>query len=300
MSAEAPPPCTGAAGLERSSGMGRLRERWEANVDRARYLVPAEDLDRTWRRRWTILRGALIFSLFDLNDAAITRFGGDLPRIYDTADFDWMRPIEAAVPQIREELARYDAAHVDLPDVARVSGLEPGTEEAMNSAPVDRGSWKVLILLANGRWIEETASQFPAVRAAVARCPQATTIGFSALDAHSHIAEHIGSNRGALRYQLPIVVPGEPGDCRIRVGEEMVVWEEGRSVLFDLAVWHEAWNDSDGRRVLLMIETAMPLRPPLSWLNRLVQYQFRFFPSFRQMPDRVRQLEEERTLPTPA
>jgi beta-hydroxylase len=129
--------------------------------------------------------------------------------------------------------------------------------------------------------------------------PQMTTVGFSALESRSHIAEHVGTNRGALRYQLPLVVPGQPGDCRIRLGDEMVEWEEGKSVIFDLKVNHEAWNDSDGRRVLFMIETAMPLPRPLSWLNRLVQYQYRFFPSYRDMPERVRELERERVTVAP-
>jgi ornithine lipid ester-linked acyl 2-hydroxylase len=272
----------------------RAGERWKDNLQRARYLVPAEDVDRPLKRRWTTVQGAVIMSLFDVNDLAISRWGGDLPSIYDPAEFAWVRRLEAATDEIRAELERYDRAHTSLPHVAEVSGLEPGTEEAMNSAPIDRGEWRVLILLANGRWIEETARHFPATKAATADCPQMTTVGFSALEAHSHIAGHVGTNRGALRFQLPIVVPGEPGECRIAIGDDMVVWEEGRSVIFDLGTWHEAWNDADSRRVLFMIETEMPLRRPLRWLNRFVQYQYRFFPSFKAMPDRVRELERER------
>ena len=271
-----------------------LKERVSGYRQRATWLVPAEDLDRPFRRRWVVLRGTLLFWLFDLNDAAIDRWGGDLPAVWDAKDFDWIPSIEAACPQIRAEMEAYLESHDSIPQVAEVSGLTPGSEEAMNSAPVDRGVWRALILLANGRWIEETARFFPATRAAVASCPQMTTVGFSALEAGSHIGEHVGTNRGALRYQLPVVVPGEVGQCRIRVGDQMVVWEEGRSVVFDLKVNHEAWNDSDGRRILFMIETAMPLPFPVSVLNRLVQYQFRFFPSFQQMPDRVRELERQR------
>jgi hypothetical protein len=47
--------------------------------------------------------------------------------------------------------------------------------------------------------------------------------------------------------------------------------------------------------VLFMIETAMPLRQPLATVNRWVQHQFRHFPSFRTMPDRVRQLQRDRS-----
>lgn len=273
---------------------GQLRQRFSGYVDRARYLVPAEDLDSPLRRRFVTARGTLLFALFDLNDAAISRWGGDLPDIWDTSQFPWIAPIEAATDSIVEELREYLEHHRAIPEVAEVAGLQPGSEEAMNSAPVDRGVWRALILLANGRWIEETAGFFPRTRHAVSQCPQMTTVGFSVLEPESHIALHVGTNRGALRYQLPVVVPGEPGDCRIKISEEMVVWEKGHSVLFDLGAWHEAWNDAPAQRVLFMIETAMPLPRPLSWLNRLVQYQFRFFPSFKDMPDRVRALERER------
>jgi beta-hydroxylase len=274
----------------------RAWDRWKANLQRARYIVPAEDVDSPVRRRWTVLQGAVIMSLFDLNDLAISKYGGDLPSVYDTSDFDWVRRLEAATDAIRADLERYLEHHTSLPHVAEVSGLEPGTEEALNSAPIDRGEWRVLILLANGRWIDETAQHFPSAKAAVADCPQMTTVGFSALEPHSHIAGHVGTNRGALRYQLPVVVPGEPGDCRIKIGDEMVVWETGKSVIFDLGTWHEAWNDADSRRVLFMIETEMPLPRPLCWLNRFVQYQYRYFPSFKAMPDRVRELEKERAV----
>lgn len=262
-------------------------------MERAGYLVPEEDRSNPRKRRVITAHGAFLYALFDLNDWMIDRWGGDLPEVYDTTEFPWIADLEAAWGDIRAELDAYVAQDRSIPHVAEVAGLRVGSVDAMNSAPVDQGEWKALILAANGEWIPETSRHFPRTMAAVASCPQFTTIGFSALEPHSHIASHVGSNRGALRYQLPIIVPGEPGQCRIRLGEEMVVWQEGRSVLFDLKVNHEAWNDADRRRVLFMIETAMPLPQPMATVNRLVQRQFRHFPSFRAMPDRVRRLARD-------
>ena len=99
-----------------------------------------------------------------------------------------------------------------------------------------------------------------------------------------------GPNRGALRFQLPIIVPGQPGDCRIRILDDVVVWKEGEAVVFDLAVEHEAWNDSDDLRVLLMVEIEQPLRFPLNLVNRTAQYCYRWHPSYRKMPTRIAQL----------
>lgn len=242
-------------------------------------------------KRWFLAtHGAFVLALFDLNDALISRFGGSLNAVWDPATFTWIEPVESARAEISAEYRRYRARGATLPQVAEIAGLEPGSPEAYDSAPTDGGPWRVLILVANGEWVEETAASFPATRRALAACPQMTTVGFSVLEGHGHIGDHADPNRGALRYQLPLIVPGSLGDCRIRVVDQVIEWQEGHSVLFDVAVLHEVWNDTDDDRVLLMVETIMPLKFPLAILNRFVQHQYRFHPSHRAMPDRVRAL----------
>ena len=264
--------------------------------ERAVNLIPAEDRRRRLSRVRAWSNGMFMCALFDLNGWAIDRFGGEPPEVWDPTRFGWVRSLEERWREVREELAAYLEEHDGIPHVAEVSGLTPGSAEARHAAPVDRGEWRTLILAANGGWIDDVVRWFPNTRDALAACPHMTTIGFSALAPGSHIAEHVGTNRGALRVQLPLIVPGDPGACRIRVGAEMLHWVEGESVVFDLAAPHEAWNDSDGTRVLLMIETIMPLAGPAGWLNRFVQRQYRRFPPFRRMPDRVRDLQSRDAL----
>jgi hypothetical protein len=243
---------------------------WRRHLRDSRHLVPVEDVDRPVRRRLVVLRTAAVLAVFDLNDRLIRRFGGDLPAVRDPRALAWTSDVEAAHALIGAEIERY-LVRRDAPHVAEIAGLTPGSEEALLSAPVDRGEWRTLVLVANGHRIEETAQHFPDTMRALAACPHMTTVGFSTLAGHSHIGRHADPNRGALRFQLPLVVPGAPGDCRIRVGEQTIDWEEGRSVLFDVAALHEVWNDADGVRVLLLVETLMPLRPPLSSVNRFAQ-----------------------------
>jgi beta-hydroxylase len=267
-------------------------------IERATAMVPAEDLGRRSTRWRSIVRSMYVMALFDLNDVVITRFAGELPEIYDTDELEWITPIAEATEAIRAEFLAYQDAHAAIPHTAALAGLDPDSPEGQHAVPMKAGTWRALILYVNGEWIDEVTRWFPATRAAVAQCPQMTSVGFSVLDPGSHIDGHVGTNRGALRFQLPIVVPGEPGQCRIKIGDEMVVWQEGEPVLFDLGIWHEAWNDADATRALFMIETAMPLKFPLSAVNRFVQFHHRFFPSFRGMPDRVRALEERDALAT--
>ena len=67
-----------------------------------------------------------------------------------------------------------------------------------------------------------------------------------------------------------LIVPEPRESCRIRVGDDIAHWEEGESLLFDDSYEHEAWNDSDGYRVVLFMDVIRPLRPPVSWLNKAV------------------------------
>ena len=242
---------------------------------------------------WPTGLDAAVLWLFPLNGRLIERFHGDLPDRWDPGVLPWAAAVEAAWPEIRAEIVAYLDAGA-MPHTAEVSGLDPESDAGRASAPADRGAWRTVILQFFGEWITENCDHFPATVAAVSAVPDVTSIGFTALDPRSHIFEHVGPNRGALRYQLPIVVPGAAGSCRIRVGREMVEWAEGESVLFDLSVNHEAWNDSDEVRVLLMIEVPTPLPSWLRRVNRSVQRCYRLFPSYRRLPERARQLAVER------
>ncbi len=58
---------------------------------------------------------------------------------------------------------------------------------------------------------------------------------------------------------LPLIVPE---DCRFRVGNETREWKEGKAWVFDDTIDHEAWNDSDELRVIMMIDIWNPFLSP--------------------------------------
>ncbi len=266
---------------------------------RSRELIAAED--RTgWRHEQRMyLQGIVVLSIVGINSSLIRRFGGDLPTRWSPSRIPWSPVIEKAYPEIRSELESY-LARTAMPQTAELSGLDPETEEGRNAAPADRGIWRSLMLNSHGEIIEENAQHFPATMAAIGAAKGATSIGFSALDANSHIASHVDPNDGALRYAMPILTPGPPASSRLRIGSELVSFEAGHPVIFDISVSHEVWNDSDEPRVLLMIETQLPLRAPIRLFNRVAQSCYRFHPSYNNLPQRARSLalaEATRTKP---
>jgi aspartyl/asparaginyl beta-hydroxylase (cupin superfamily) len=50
-----------------------------------------------------------------------------------------------------------------------------------------------------------------------------------------------------------------PPGCGFRVGAEQREWDPGRAFVFDDTLEHEAWNDSDVPRAVLILDTWNPL-----------------------------------------
>jgi aspartyl/asparaginyl beta-hydroxylase (cupin superfamily) len=84
-------------------------------------------------------------------------------------------------------------------------------------------------------------------------CPNAM---FSALAPGAHIPPHTGETNARLVAHLPLVVPEK---CNYRVGFDWRQWREGKCWVFDDTLEHEARNDSDQLRVILMFDVWNPL-----------------------------------------
>jgi len=75
---------------------------------------------------------------------------------------------------------------------------------------------------------------------------------------------------------LPLVVP-DKSLCRIRVGDETRNWEEGKVLVFDDSFEHEAWNDAELPRVVLIFDVWHPelSTPEVKLLDFLTKTQMR-------------------------
>jgi len=80
---------------------------------------------------------------------------------------------------------------------------------------------------------------------------------YSWMKPRTHILPHKGYSRMQLRCHLPLVVPDEKL-CGIRVGNETRHWKAGELMIFDDSFEHEAWNNTDSLRVVLMFDIPNP------------------------------------------
>ena len=102
----------------------------------------------------------------------------------------------------------------------------------------------------------------PQTAALMREIPGMTTAMISILSPRKHILDHRGPYKGVLRYHLGLIVPEDAEACRIRVGEDIRHWQEGKSMVFDDTFNHEVWNDTDETRVVLFVDVLRPLPVP--------------------------------------
>ena len=79
---------------------------------------------------------------------------------------------------------------------------------------------------------------------------------FSALEARTQIPPHTGSTNTRLLVHLPLILPGP---ARFRVGNETRSWRMGEAWAFDDTIDHEAWNEADALRVIMILDIWNPL-----------------------------------------
>jgi aspartate beta-hydroxylase len=185
-----------------------------------------------------------------------------LPAIefYERDDFPWLDAVEAAADDIRAELLNVLAEGPDVLDPYVTHTEGPGFELHWRELNQSR-RWGVYFLWHEGTAIQEHLDRCPRTAAALESWPKwdapgaGPTAVFSVLDAKTRIPPHSGINNTRLLVHLPLIVP--PG-CIFRVGAEQREWVPGEALIFDDTFEHEAWNDSDLPRAVLILDMWSP------------------------------------------
>lgn len=174
-----------------------------------------------------------------------------------TEGLPWVARLEAEWPAVRAELDRLRAGG-ELPALVDVIPAE--------GYVADR-RWRMLMLRYFGRPIAANCALCPRTAALLETVPGLLSASFSVLQPGARLAPHQGVFAGILRYHLGLLVPEPAEACAIRVAGRTHHWREGGSLLFDDTRRHEAWNETGGDRVVLLLDLRRPLPLPLRWVN---------------------------------
>lgn len=184
-----------------------------------------------------------------------------LPAIpfFDRAHFPWIEELEAATPLINSELSQLTSQRQNI--WAPYVQYKPGTPENQFAELNHNTNWSSIWLWKDGEK-QQVADAFPKTLEVLKKVPLAEqqnfapTVLFSGLAPRTHIPPHTGSTNTRLLVHLPMVIPGP---AYFRVGNERRQWQLGTAWAFDDTIEHEAWNDCDETRVIMIFDVWNPL-----------------------------------------
>jgi aspartyl/asparaginyl beta-hydroxylase (cupin superfamily) len=173
--------------------------------------------------------------------------------------FAWLADFEAATPVILAELKALlaEPSAGFTPYVA----MPLGTPANLWS-PLDHSDqWSARYLWRYGVRDDAVCARCPQTAAILDALPladipgRAPTAFFSVLKPGTHLPPHTGVSNIRSVVHLPLIVPDK---CGFRVGGETREWRVGEAFVFDDTIEHEAWNDSDTIRAVLIVDVWNP------------------------------------------
>lgn len=185
----------------------------------------------------------------------------ELPEIefHERSQFAGIDELEAATDTIRNEFEALVAAEAAemVPYIQYPEHVPLQQWKELNRNP----KWTAIHLLRNGERVEANARHCPRTLDTIARLPQPKIAGaspnamFSLLAPRTRIPPHTGVSNTRLVCHLPLILPA---GCGFRCGATTREWRMGEAFIFDDTIEHEAWNDSDELRVVLIVDLWAP------------------------------------------
>lgn len=173
------------------------------------------------------------------------RYYSDEPNFISPATFKWTQNSREIATTIKEEFLDYLKHH--------------HLESYFNTQMSDNvKKWKTLSLKWWGLELYQNQKHFPKTTAFINSIPNLVSASFNLLEPHSRIYPHCGDTNGIYRCHLGLIIPTGLPTCGFRVVDEKREWKEGEWLLFIDAKEHEAWNDSDQNRFILVIDIIRP------------------------------------------
>ncbi|GAX17758.1 hypothetical protein FisN_24Hh175 [Fistulifera solaris] len=168
----------------------------------------------------------------------------------------WAQKLEAKYPIILKEFQKATANREQLQQQGNNIWTGALTEDASSYGV----GWKTLVLMDRGVWDPVNVELFPKTAQAVrdAGVP-AVEVFFASMEPHSRIQPHSDFTNFVLTSHLALDIPySGTNQCRLTIADQTREWINGEVMLFDTSLMHDAVNDSDRTRYILMFRVWHP------------------------------------------
>lgn len=181
---------------------------------------------------------------------------------FERKHFPWLESIEAKTEAITAE---FRALWKKPDDFVPYVAMEDGTPENKWSAFDHSLDWSTFFLWRHGVRNDAACARCPETAKFIESLPichipgRSPTVFFSVLRPRTRLPAHTGVTNVRSIVHVPLIIPN---GCGFRVGGETRPWQVGSAFVFDDTIEHEAWNDSDEPRAVLIFDVWNPHLTP--------------------------------------
>ena len=212
-----------------------------------------------------------------------TPYHGEDPNYYKPQEYPWAVDMENHWSEIKPQVIKF----IDEREKAFSSN-------ANHYKGLGSSQWTSLTFSFWGVKVSGSLEKdCPALAAHLAKIPGLVSVSFSQLAPQSSIDEHRGNTNAIFRCHYGIEVPEGLPNCGFRVNGEDRGWEEGKWLFFNDAQKHTAWNKTNKRRILLIIDVVRPeflSKQKTICAKQIAARSFSKRPYLKNLPSPIRRL----------
>jgi aspartate beta-hydroxylase len=177
--------------------------------------------------------------------------------LFEASLFPWFEQLQSSYTAIRDEAESVLSQQNNLSPFLTLADTDKISDYLGGAQP----NWDAYFFYRHGEKYPEQHTACPNTAAMLDSLPlvriaaHAPEICFSVLTKNTHILPHYGTTNIRSVVHLPLIVPG---DCALKVLDNVVTGIAGECFAFDDTYLHEAWNRGQGTRVILLMDTWNP------------------------------------------
>ncbi|MFY7899877.1 MAG: aspartyl/asparaginyl beta-hydroxylase domain-containing protein [Chitinophagaceae bacterium] len=170
-------------------------------------------------------------------------YKGSCPAYYQLSDVDWFKNLQNNLPLISSKTKAY------------LEQTQNQIFEYFNNDIVKgKATWDVSTFLFWGIPFQENNSLRNSIFKHFSNIPGLVSVSISILSEHTEITPHYGDTDAVYRLHIPIKIPDSLPLCGLKVNGISKSWSTTEIISFCDGHLHEAWNKTNKKRVILIVD----------------------------------------------